>query len=270
MSVRMTRLIWTVAVGLSVLFVAAPVLIVILGSFTTEQYLTLPTSGLSLQYYWALGRHPEIWDSFLKSLQIGLASASVAMVLGVLLALGLNARVTGRQSRITHAITVLALSPLMVPMIIISMAMLQFFNVQSVTSAPVMLTAAHAVVTMPYVVRTVTASLTLMERNIEWAAANLGAGPWRTIWHAVVPNIRGGVAAGGVFAFLVSFDTVTLSLFLTSPTYVLLPVQLYNFVENAIDPIVASLSTLLIMFSVAIVYIAERAFGLRRILGAPI
>jgi len=253
----------------TLLFILAPILIVVLGSFTREQYLSLPTTGFSLRYYKAIGGHPEVVDSFIVSAELGIVAALVSTVLGTMAALSLNPRLAGREPPFANAVTLVLLSPLMVPSIIIAMGILQFFSLMKVASGTVTLVAGHVVITLPYVVRMVTASLVLMERNIEWAAANLGAAPLRTLWHVVIPNIRGGIAAGGLFAFMVSFDAVTLSIFLASPTTKPLPVRLYDFVENAIDPIVASLSTLLILLSVVLIALLERIYGVHRIFGTP-
>lgn len=258
------RWLWLAAVVVAALFILAPLFVVLVGSLTREEYLTLPTTGLSLRWYAKLRQHPEFLDGFLKSVELGLLSSLLATILGTLGAIGL----TRRELRRTTALSILLLSPLVVPSIITAMAILQFFSAIRITSARVTLLAAHTVITVPYVVRTVVASLSLLEENIEWAATNLGANPWRVIWHVVIPNIRAGVVAGAIFSFVVSFDTVTVSLFLSSPTYMPLPVQLYNFVEYAVDPVVAALSTLLVLFSAGGVYLTERVFGLREVLGA--
>ena len=106
-----------------------------------------------------------------------------------------------------------------------------------------------------------------MPRGLEWAAANLGAGPGRVIWHVVLPNILPGVIGGAILAFVVSFDTVTLSIFLLNASFVPLPVRLYEFAQTGISPVLAAISTLLIMFTALAVYAAERVAGLDVLFG---
>ena len=100
------------------------------------------------------------------------------------------------------------------------------------------------VVTVPYVVRSVAAVLVGLDRSLEEAARGLGAGPFAMTRLITLPLIKPGVIAGAVFAFILSFDNVVVSIFLTTPRLVPLPIQIYNYVESSAKPIIASISTL--------------------------
>ena len=119
-------------------------------------------------------------------------------------------------------------------------------------------------VALPYVVRTVAATLEGFDRIVEEAAASLGAPPLAAFWTVTLPLIKPGVIAGATFAFITSFDELVVSLFLTGPRLSTLPVQIYNYIEFASDPTIAAISVLLIVFTTAVVLLVERVVGFTR------
>ena len=126
---------------------------------------------------------------------------------------------------------------------------------------------AHVVITLPYMVRTVMASLARLDPLAEEAAMTLGASRLRAFFHVTLPLLLPGLVAGAVFAFIVSFDNVSVSLFLTTARSLTLPIAVLGYVEFNFDPSVAALSTLLILTSLVAAIGVERAVGLRRALG---
>jgi ABC-type spermidine/putrescine transport system permease subunit II len=134
-------------------------------------------------------------------------------------------------------------------------------------ASPSGIIAAHVVVTGPYVVRTVGASLAGFDRSLEQAAMTLGAGRLRTFAHVTFPLILPGVAAGALFAFIVSFDELTVTLFVTGPRLATLPIRIYNHITYITDPLVAAVSALLVFLTIGIVLLLERLVGLDRLLG---
>ena len=256
MNDKIYQRIWTSAAWVVIIFMLAPLVVIVLGSFTAEEFLSLPFKP-SLRWYGDIVNHPRFLDGFITSLQLGAAAALLATLFGASAAIALARRhIPG-----SDAIALLLLLPIMVPSVIIGMALLQFFNHLYITSPYATLLIGHMIITLPYVMRTVTASLHVMPRGLEWAGANLGANPWRVIWHLVLPNILPGFIGGLIFAFVVSFDTVTVSIFLLKPSFIPLPVRLYDFVQTGVSPVLAAVSTLLILFTTASVYIAERIAG---------
>jgi putative spermidine/putrescine transport system permease protein len=254
--------VWTAAAWIVILFMLAPLMVIVLGSFTAREFLSLPFD-VSLRWYADIADRPRFLDGLIKSVQLGIAAALLATVLGTSAAIAL----ARRSMPGTNAIGLVLMLPIMVPSVIISIALLQFFNNLRVTTPYITLLIGHTIITLPYVVRTVMASLSVMPRGLEWAGANLGAGPWRVIWHVVLPNILPGVIGGLIFAFVVSFDTVTLSIFLLNPSFIPLPVRLYDFIQTGVSPVLAAVSTLLILFTAFAVYIAERIAGLEVLFG---
>ena len=156
------------------------------------------------------------------------------------------------------------LSPLIFPVLVIGVALLRLFSDWHWTSTPLNLLIGHVLVTTPYVVRTVTASLLLADATLEDAARTLGAGPWRVFRRVTLPQIAPGVAAGTLFAFMVSFDNYPISMWLADAQNVPVPMLIYRQIASVFTPAVPAASTLLILFAFAVVLIMERLAGLRR------
>jgi putative spermidine/putrescine transport system permease protein len=138
------------------------------------------------------------------------------------------------------------------------------FAMLNSNNTPLNMLIAHVLVTMPYVVRTVTASLLLADTALEDAARTLGAGRWRVFRRITMPQIAPGVAAGALFAFMVSFDNFPISLWLADAQHNPIPLLIFQRVASVFDPSIAAISTLMILFAMLIVVALERVIGLRR------
>ncbi len=130
------------------------------------------------------------------------------------------------------------------------------------------LVAAHVLITFPYLVRTIIASLSRIDPLAEEAARTLGANALIAFWHVTLPALLPGLVAGMLFAFIVSFDNVSISLFLASARTTTLPLSILSYVETNLDPSVAAVSTLLVTFSLVSALLLERMVGLRKALGS--
>jgi putative spermidine/putrescine transport system permease protein len=146
----------------------------------------------------------------------------------------------------------------------VGVALLRLLSDWNSGYAPFNLLIAHILVTTPYVVRTVTASLVLADASLEEAARTLGAGRWRTFRRVTVPQIAPGLAAGALFAFMVSFDNYPVSMWLADAQNVPMPMLIYRLIGSVFTPAVPAISTLMILIAFAVVLILERLVGLRR------
>src|SRR6266446_2105996 len=184
----------------------------------------------------------------------------LALILGTAASLAL-ARYTfpGRQWLNTFF-----MSPLIFPPIITGIALLQFFSTLGIRATFFTLMVGHTLITIPYVVRTVTASLQGLRSNVEEAARLLGANPWQTFWYITLPLIKPGLLAGGIFAFITSFDNYTISMWLKSAEETPLPLRIFFYIERIMDPSVAAVSGAMILFSIVLVIVTEKAVGLSR------
>lgn len=243
-------------------FILAPLLVVVAVSFTDKGFISMPTDGLSLRWFRAiLGAH-EIVDAFWLSIWLGLASATVAVVLAVPGALALTRyRFPGRG-----ALMGFFLSPLMIPHVVLGVAFLRFFTNLGLSGSFFWLALTHVVIVLPYALRLVLASATGLDRDAERAALSLGASRWTAMRRIVLPLILPGLVGGWMLAFIQSFDELTMTVFVSTPGTTTLPVAMYNQIAHNIDPLVASVSTVLIVGTLIMMVILDRIVGLDRVL----
>jgi putative spermidine/putrescine transport system permease protein len=226
-----------------VLFLLAPIIVVVATAFTTTAYPLFPPQGFTLRWFERFLTMTEFTDAVQRSAVLALASTAIASVLGTFSALALTRwRGPGRQ-----AITSLMLSPIMFPAIVLGLALLVFYSQIGLAGTFTGLVIAHSLVTTPFVIRLVMASLAQFDPAVEEAARNLGAGWWRTFFQVTLPLIQPGVLAGAVFAFILSFDELVITLFLAGPGMATLPVRIYTFVEYSSAPTISAISTTLIV-----------------------
>jgi putative spermidine/putrescine transport system permease protein len=155
---------------------------------------------------------------------------------------------------------------MMIPAVVLGVSFLRFFNQVGLSGTFVGITLAHVIIVMPYALRLVLASITGLPRDAEQAAATLGASGWTTFRRITLPLILPGIAGGWLLAFITSFDEVTMSIFVASPQTMTLPVRMYHHIAQTIDPLIASISTVLIVITVALMMLLDRLYGLDRIL----
>ena len=253
------------AVAFHTLFVAfmlAPLVVVMWMSLTPSNLLSLPTTSFSLRWFWAILRHSQFIDAFWFSILLGVLSASLAMVLAMPAALALaRYRFPGRD-----AFVALFLSPLIIPHVVLGVAFLRFFTQIGTTGTFIGLLGAHVLVIFPYGLRLVLAALTTSDPAIERAAISLGASQWTVFRRVLFPLMIPGVAGGWVISFIQSFDEVTMTVFVATPSSMTLPVRMYHYIEESIDPLVASVSTVVILLTFLLMAVVDRIYGLDRIL----
>lgn len=248
--------------GAFVIFMLAPLVMVALVSFTDKGYVSMPFDGASLRWYRAILDAPDFVDAFWRSLVLGAVAATLATVLAVPAGMAIAwHRFSGRD-----ALLGLLLSPLMVPHVVLGIALLRFLTQIGGSSTIWGLTAAHTVIVLPYVLRLVVAAATGFDRSLAQAAQSLGASGW-TVFHRIeLPLILPGVAGGWLIAFINSFDELTMSIFVASAATQTLPVKMYNHIAHTIDPLLASVSTVLIALTLVLMVVLDRFYGLDRVL----
>lgn len=245
-------------------FVLAPIAVILLASLTAAEYTSFPPHGISLRWYFEIPKHPEFLESLWISLVVAVVSGTLATALGTPAALALvRYRFRGREP-----LNGFFLSPLMLPAVILGVALLQFYTRVGITRTPAALVCGHLVITVPYVVRLVSASLAGLDPSLERAALILGATPWKAFTRVTLPLVAPGVIAGGAFATIVSFDDVSIALFLASPKTTTLPVRIFTYIEQTFDPLVTAVCSLLVLLTAAAVVLIERCVGLGRLFGA--
>ncbi|MCB0115597.1 MAG: ABC transporter permease [Caldilineaceae bacterium] len=241
-------------------FLLGPFLIIFVAAFGAESTLAFPPRGFSLDWFANVFRTSQFLESFWTSLQIGLLATVIALILGMPVAYAL----VRFRFRGEGAVETIFSSPVLVPGLVVGFSMLRFFVLVGNFDIFAGLLIGHTAVLFPYTVRVISSSLRNLDPAIEEAAISLGAGRLRAFLLVVLPNIQAGVGAAFILAFITSFNNVPVSLFLTGPGLTTLPISMLVYMEYYFDPTIAALSTLLIIFTVALVQTAERILGLSK------
>ena len=242
-----------VVCALIFLFLIAPNLIVIPMSFSSASYLVFPPPGFSLQWYQNFFGQGNWMEPTLLSAKIAFIVAILSTLLGVPAAVGL---VRGRFP-LRSVINALALSPLIVPEIVIAIAIFYVFAGLHLVGNPAGLIIAQTALGVPFVVINVSASLYGVDEQLERAAQVLGASPLRAFWSITLPLIRPGVLAGALFAFITSWDDLLVPIFMSGSSSVTLPLRMWQGLRDQIDPTVSAVSTLLVTSSALVLIAAE-------------
>jgi len=251
--------VWTLLICV---FILAPLVVLIAISFTADEYISLPWHGVGLRWYADMLNRSDFLEAARNSALLMVEAAATAVALGTLVAIALiRYRFPGRG-----LIALIASAPMFVPLVMTGLAILIMFSNYNIGGPAVRLYVGHVALTVPYVIRLVSASTTGFDWNQEVAAQNLGASPLRAFLEITLPQIAPGVIAGGVFALIVSFDDVGISIFLAGANYTTLPVELFAFASYNLTPMVASVSVVMILFSALSVVLIERLFGVQRML----
>ena len=244
-------------------FVLAPLLVAVSISFSAAPFASFPPQGFTLDWYRQVLADPDFLASATLSIGLALAVTCAAVALGLPAALALERSSLPGRSMIQG----LLLSPLIFPVLITGLALLQFYAAANMQDAALNLFFGHTLVTLPYVVRTTTASLQLVDPSLEEAARTLGARSWRVFRRVTVPQIAPGVAAGALFAFMVSLDNYPISMWLSDAQAVPLPVLLFKNMSRVFDPSIAAMASLMILVGATAVIALEKMVGLRRAMG---
>ncbi|MDI5929666.1 ABC transporter permease [Rhizobium leguminosarum] len=230
----------------------APLLVIIPMSFTSVQSFTFPPKGFSTQWYVNLFTNEHWYRGLFQSLAISLVVTALSLALGTGAALGM-----GKMGGVSRAVTSsLVLSPLIIPAVVSGVGTYAIFLNWHLAGSYLGFIFAHTALATPFVVMTVGAALRGFNRTLEDAAASCGANPLETFFLVVVPSIAPGLASGGLFAFMASFDEVVVASFLAGPALKTLPVQMFTSVWIDSDPTLAAVSTLIVAVTSVLIFVA--------------
>jgi len=259
-------------------FLITPILILIPLSFNQEPYfsftpgmLALDPEAFSLRWYRDIltngmfapdateGWWSDVWSnaqwirSIKNSLFIGFFATLISTGLGTLAAIGLSRS----EMPYKRAITALLISPMVVPLVITASGLFYFFSYIGLAKTYIGLIISHAALGTPFVIITVTATLTGFDRSLTRSAANLGAGPVTTFFKIQMPLILPGVISGGLFAFITSFDEVVVVLQMADVTQRTIPRQMFSGIREQISPTILAVATILVILSVVLLTTVE-------------
>jgi putative spermidine/putrescine transport system permease protein len=251
---------WT-AMTAVVLTLLAPLMVTMAVSVSSSSVFNLPPPELSLRWYRRTRTLRELWPSVRLSVQIALISTAISLLLGTLCAMAVcRGQFPGRTSVVTFMV-----SPLMMPGLVVGVAILQALRQAGLRDAYTGLLIGHVVITLPYVTRTVLASLSLFDFTLIEAARTLGCSYPRALLKVMVPVLAPAFLTSGLFAFLASMDNYPVSIFLVDARNKTLPILMLQYLEENPDPTIAAISAGLIVLTIVVLLAADRLVGLRRL-----
>ncbi len=246
--------------GLIFFFLIFPIMVMVPLSFNAEPYFTFTKEmlsfdpkGYSLRWYEDFFTNSNWQQAVRNSIFIAIFSTLISTFLGTLAALGLSRR----EFPFKTTIMGIMISPMVVPLIISAAGMFFFYSRLGMQGTHIGVILAHAALATPFVVITVTATLTGFDHSLTRAAASLGASPTRTFFQVTVPLITPGVISGALFAFITSFDEVVVVLFVGSVEQRTIPWAMFSGIREQISPTILAVATLLVMISIALLTTLE-------------
>ncbi|AYD04034.1 ABC transporter permease [Neorhizobium sp. NCHU2750] len=239
-------------------FLLAPLVIIIGASLSDTSYLTFPPRGLTLRWFSNIFEISAFATTAITSLQVAILGTALSLLIGIPAAYALSRYRIG----LPRWLGTLFVLPILVPEIVFGFSLLKSITIGLGLPIFASLVLGHALLVLPYSVRVVGASLASFDFSVEEAAISLGCPPLKTFLTVVLPNIRAGVLAAFILAFITSINDVSISVFLTGPGISTLPIQILAHMEQFFDPTIASVSVLLMLVTVGVMAIVEMTLGL--------
>jgi putative spermidine/putrescine transport system permease protein len=251
-------------IGLGLAFLAIPLVITCVMAFDARTYLgPMPPPALSLHWFERLVSQADILASLRTSLILAVLTTVLSVTIGTAAAVGLARGNFPGKAALTSAF----LSPLIVPPVVIGFGLLLFLSKAGITNGMARLLLGHVIVTLPYCIRTSLASLLGSDQRLTEAAMVLGATERQAFWTITLPLIRTGVVTGAIFAFAISMDDVSISLFLSDPSATTLPVTLVSNMRAAFDLTIAAAAVVLIAVTALLIVVLDRVVGFDTVVG---
>ncbi|MFW5941509.1 MAG: ABC transporter permease [Chloroflexota bacterium] len=235
------------------LFLYLPIVVIVVMSFHPDQFLTFPLPGFSLRWYFEFADDDLMIRALLNSLGLGFVTAIVSALVGTPCAIGL-VRLNFPGKRFFNAFV---MAPMIIPQIITGTSLLIFLNALSLPSGWLYLVIGHVLLTLPYIVITVSSQLYGFPKNLEEASLNLGANELETFFEVTLPLIRPSIIAGMLFAFTISFQEFVASQAWATPSTYTLPIRIFGRIRDALTPEVNVVGVLMVALSFAVVAVVE-------------
>ncbi|MER9237121.1 ABC transporter permease [Mesorhizobium sp. M0622] len=239
--------------GAVLLFLVAPIVVVIPLSFNSVPFFTYPMSGFSFRWYEEFFLSARWQGGLQNSIFVAVVATLLSTVLGTLAALGLSRPNFPWRTAVLSVV----ISPMIVPTIITGVAAYFFYAYVGLVNSYTGLILAHTTISTPFVVITVSATLVGFDNSLSRAAAGLGAPPVTVFLKVILPLILPGMIAGSLFAFAISFDEVVMALFIAGPEQRTLPLVMFSGIREQISPTILATATVLVLFAIAMLTTVE-------------
>lgn len=246
---------WLVAlVAATFVFLHAPLLVLVIFSFNSSKF-SVEWTGFTLHWYQRLLERQDILDGLYRSVVVGVVSTAIATFLGTLMALAL-ARHEFRGRRLVEALLYV---PIVTPEIVVGISLLILFVLLGLPLGMPAIIVAHVAFNISFVAVVVHARLQGMDRSLEEAAMILGADEITAFWRVTVPQLWPGILSGAMLAFTMSFDDYVITSFVAGTGSQTLPIVVYSMVRKNIEPSINAISTLVLIATTILIFVAERA-----------
>ena len=249
----------TIVAILVMLFLIAPLVVIVIASFTPTAVVVFPPKGFSLKWYENIfSSSTHFMEVLANSLKIGLLATALDILLGVTAALSVCRHDFKGKNVLLNYFT----SPMYVPSVAFAFVLLQVYSQIGGIPGAVRIFIGHFIIILPYIVRNTVSVLHVFNWTLEDAATSLGANPVQVFFKITIPVAKPGILAGALLAFLYSFDEVALSSLLSTPKFITLPIRIMNYMELTFDPTLAAISTFLIAGSLVLILLMDKFVGL--------
>ncbi len=234
------------------IFTFAPIVVVLMLSFNDSMFGSFPITGLSLRWFYELAENDAIIRAFKTSLVLGSLTAIIATVMGICACIAIvRYEFPGKEF-----VNTLLVAPILVPEVVLGVALLLFLKWLGTSRSFFVLVLGHVIITLPYVILVVQAWLFGIKRVYEEAALSLGANRIQTFFEITMPLLMPAIFAGMLFAFTISFDNVTATMFWKSAGTETVPTQIFSMLRTSISPEINALGTVMIVITVSLPLIA--------------
>lgn len=238
-----------------------PLILVVVTSFNTQSSISLPIKGFTFSWYANILQQPDFISGFESSLIVALIASLAALIIGIPAVYALT-RFNVPHKSWFHSFF---LSPTLIPEIVIGFALYQAAVITMRLPVFPSLIIGHFLLCLPYVIRLVTASMLLMDKNIEEAAWVCGCSPQKSFFLIVLPNIKSSIVAAFMLCFINSFNNIPISLFMNGPSLTMLPPAILNYLQNNYDPTVSAISVVLMIFTALLMLLTEKVIGINKL-----
>lgn len=258
---RIETAVFRLSYGLVALLMVAPLFVVVSTSFTSTGELTFPPKGFSFKWYGEFVADAGWRQALVNSLITSTGTALLATFFGVTAAFGLK----GLESKWLQYVVPVALLPLLMPAVVIAVILLMYLSQFGLHRSYIAIIFAHSLWATPLVFFIMQAVLTQFDWQLKDAANDLGAGPLHAFIEVILPNVKNGILASALIAFIISLQEFVMALFLSGQTTRTIPVVAWTALRNVLDPVISVVSTLLIGMALLLVIPAALAIGLDRL-----
>ena len=256
-----------IAAGAVVVFLFAPLLVVLITSFSNADTLSFPPEGFSLRWYgevWSfLTNAPDFKEGMARSLLFSLLLGVGVCIINIVIGVPASYAIV-RGSRWNAFLDIFVSMPLVVPLVVVGIAMLVLAKELGVSALPRVIMG-HVVITLPFMVRNCVAALHGVPYSVEEAATMLGASRLRVLTRIVMPVMAPGILAGIILVFSVSFNEITATIFLYSAEIKPFPMWLSEYMSFRLNPAVAAMMSLLLVFNLGVLFLLDRVMGVQRV-----